>query len=96
MYKLSEAAARDIEKLLERSVVDFGLQQTEYYFSSLKSCLQHLADNPEMGNMSDDIRAGYRRFVHQSHVVFYHIIEQEIFVIRILHKHMDVSTYLDE
>lgn len=36
MYILSEAASRDIEKLLERSVIDFGLEQTESYFASLK------------------------------------------------------------
>lgn len=39
MYELSEAAGKDIEKLLERSVMDFGSAQTEIYFNSLKSCL---------------------------------------------------------
>ena len=49
MYELSEAAAKDIEKILERSVVDFGLARTELYISSLKSCLEILGENPGHG-----------------------------------------------
>jgi plasmid stabilization system protein ParE len=64
MYKLSQAAAMDIEIILERSVIDFGLTQTEQYYHSMKNCLGLLAGNPGMGNAADDIRAGYRRFPH--------------------------------
>ncbi|MFV1981009.1 MAG: type II toxin-antitoxin system RelE/ParE family toxin [Rhodothermia bacterium] len=70
MYELSEAAAKDIENILERSVVDFGLARTELYISSLKNCLEILSENPGMGSIADDIQPDYRRFAHQSHVVF--------------------------
>lgn len=59
MYKLSEAAAHDIEQLLDQSILDFGLLQTEAYYHDLTNCLALLADNPEMGNSADDIRPGY-------------------------------------
>ena len=39
MYELTDAAARDSEQILDRSVVDFGLHQTELYSHSLKNCL---------------------------------------------------------
>ena len=48
MFILSEAASKDIEKFLERSVLDFGVEQTEVYFNSLKRCLMLLDDNPAM------------------------------------------------
>jgi len=48
MYKLSEAAAHDIEQLLDQSILDFGLLQTEAYYHDLTHCLALLADNPEM------------------------------------------------
>jgi toxin ParE1/3/4 len=95
MYILSEAADKDIEKLLERSILDFGLAQTEIYFKSLKSCLSLLSDNPELGRTVNDIAPNYRRFRHQSHVVFYRVQQQDIFIIRILHKAMDIENYLD-
>jgi plasmid stabilization system protein ParE len=57
MYKLSEAAAHDIEQLLDQSILDFGLLQTEAYYHDLTHCLALLADNPEMGNSAEEIRS---------------------------------------
>lgn len=39
MYKLSEAAASDIEDILDKSLVAFGTLQTEDYYAALKHCL---------------------------------------------------------
>ena len=64
MYKLSEAAASDIEDFLDKSLVEFGALQTEAYYASLTQCLDLLGDNPEMGTAADDVRLGYRRFPH--------------------------------
>lgn len=96
MYKLSEAAAHDIEQLLNQSILDFGLLQTEAYYHDLTHCLALLADNPEMGNSADDIRPGYQRFCHESHVIFYTRQTDHILIIRILHKRMDVSRNLQK
>jgi hypothetical protein len=38
MYKLSEAAAHNIEQLLDQSILDFGLLQTEAYYHDLTHC----------------------------------------------------------
>jgi plasmid stabilization system protein ParE len=70
MYKLSEAAAHDIEQLLDQSILDFGLLQTESYYHDLTHCPALLADNPEMGNSAEEIRSGYRCFPHASHRSF--------------------------
>lgn len=43
MLELTDAAARDIEHILDRSVVDFGLHQTELYYHTLKNCLDSWA-----------------------------------------------------
>ena len=96
MYKLSEAAASDIEAILTRSVLDFGVERTETYFQSLTHCLELLGDNPEMGSTVDDIRQGYRCFLHESDVIFYTHDEQAILIVRILHKRMDVVRSLQD
>lgn len=36
MYAFSKEAENDIKKILELSVMDFGLDATESYFNSLK------------------------------------------------------------
>lgn len=89
MVKLSAAAAQDIEDILDRSIADFGVQQTETYYESLAHCLELLGENPELGNAADDIRTGYRRFPHESHIIFYTLEQSDVFVVRILHKRMD-------
>ena len=43
MVKLSKAAARDIEEVLDQSIIDFGVAQTERYLESLDSCLDLLS-----------------------------------------------------
>ena len=96
MYRFSEAAARDIEKLLENSLLNFGVKQTELYYAALKDCLDLLSGNPDMGGKSDDVREGYRRFSHQSHVIFYRMEKQHVLIVRVLHKSMDVAKQFQE
>ncbi|MCA1805775.1 MAG: type II toxin-antitoxin system RelE/ParE family toxin [Xanthomonadaceae bacterium] len=96
MYTLSEAAASDIDHLLEKSITEFGAQQTEAYYQSLSQCLELLGDNPEMGNSAEDVRPGYRRFPHESHVIFYRVGAGNIHVVRILHKRMDAPLNLQD
>ena len=95
MYALTEEATGDIKNILERSITDFGLQQTELYYNSLKNCLELLGINPEMGGVADDIMPGYRRFPHQSHVIFYQTVENGILIVRILHKRMDINKQIN-
>ena len=96
MYVLSDAAAKDIEQILDRSVIDFGSHQTELYTHSLKHCLELLGENPKLGSSADDIRSGYRRFTHESHVVFYRVTGGGVLIVRVLHKRMDINQHIDE
>ncbi len=94
MYKLSEAAAEDIEGILTRSMLDFGLERTETYFQSLTRCLKLLADNPEIGSTVGGVRPGYRCFLHESHAIFYTPREQDVLIVRILHKRIEVDPWV--
>ena len=96
MVVLSDAAAKDIEQILDRSDADFGPHQTELYYHSLKNCLELLGENPNMGSSADDLRPGYRRFAHESHVVFYRDTGRGVLIVRVLHKRMDINKHIDE
>jgi toxin ParE1/3/4 len=84
-YKLSSAAADDINELLNRSVIEFGIQQTETYYHELQHCLQLLAKNPSLCISID----GYRRFPCQSHMIYYQTHSDYLWIVRVLHKRMD-------
>lgn len=47
-----------------------------------------LADNPEAGRLSDDIRRGVRRMEHGRHVIFYRPDTAGILISRVLHQRM--------
>ena len=96
MYRLSEAAVGDIEEMLTRSMLDFGVVQTETYSQSLIQCLELLGENPEMGSAVDEIRPGYRCFLHESHAIFYKPREQDVLIVRVLHKRMDPDQNLQD
>ncbi|MFH7321537.1 type II toxin-antitoxin system RelE/ParE family toxin [Desulfurivibrio sp. D14AmB] len=97
MYKLSRAAAADIEKIAENSLIEFGLAQTGKYLTSLHGCLELLAKNPEMGREIDEIRPGYRKFPHQSHLIFYRRENAGgILIVRVLHHLMDAERHLNQ
>ena len=94
MTELSEAAARDIEAILDQSLLDFGPLQAEKYHESLKHCLELPGEHPGMGTTAENVRAGYRRFPHESHVVFYRVSQRGILVVRVLHKRMGASQHI--
>ena len=97
MYRLSNGAAQDIEEILEQSLVEFGLLQTENYLNSLTRCLKLLGDHPEMGRTAEEIRPGYRRFPHKSHLIFYKPTGKNgILVVRILDHHMDAIQHIQD
>jgi len=91
--ELSAAAAKDIEAILEQSVAEFGQLRTEKYYESLKRCLELLSENPDMGSTAERVRPGYRRFSHESHVVFYRASKGGILVVRVLHARTDVRRH---
>jgi toxin ParE1/3/4 len=77
-------------------MIDFGVRQTEQYYNSLKKCLELLGKNPKMGIDAFDVQVGYRRFQHQSHVIFYRIHSDGVIIVRILHKRMDIDKHFEE
>ncbi len=93
-YQLTEEASRDVEGILEYSVKNFGVVQTEHYFAALKECIELIADNPQIGHSAEDILHGYLRFPHESHVIFYKIFPSSILVVRILHECMDPNRHM--
>ena len=51
-----------------------------------------MSENPDIGKGCDEIKDGYRKFPQGSHVIFYKQTDnQEILIVRILHKSMDVT-----
>ncbi|SMN02523.1 ParE toxin protein [uncultured Candidatus Thioglobus sp.] len=91
MYELSQKSITDINAILDWTIENFGTDAMLQYHQSLKKCFDSLSKNPDLGIKAEHIRKGYFCFYHRSHVIFYSQIRGNIFIVRILHKSMDVS-----
>ena len=88
-YVYSKRAARDLKKIYIDTAREWGVAQADKYAAGLENVLTLLAENPNLGRRCDEIRAGYRRFEHARHIIFYRGRKADIFIVRILHDRMD-------
>jgi len=94
-FKLKARAKDDLTTIAIFTQKRWGREQRNKYLKQFDDSFYQLADNPNLGSACDYIRPDYRKFPVISHVIYYRISSNEcIDIIRILHKHMDVSSKL--
>jgi toxin ParE1/3/4 len=93
-FELTGAADRDLTDIYIYSYGQFGELQAEEYLLGLESCFAQLAEMADLGRSIEHIRAGYYRFTHARHVVFYTKIEGGVRIVRVLHVAMDPERHL--
>ncbi|WP_158174780.1 type II toxin-antitoxin system RelE/ParE family toxin [Grimontia hollisae] len=95
-FNLTVAAKTDLRGIALFTQRRWGKEQRNVYLKQFDDSFWLLAENPDIGKSCDEIREGYRKFSQGSHVIFYlQTGRQQIRVIRILHKSMDVNPIFD-
>ena len=70
----------------------WGVRQRNSYLKEIDQVFRALAKNPLMGQACEELREGYRKFPHGSHVIYYKLLgEEELLVVRMLHMTMDID-----
>jgi toxin ParE1/3/4 len=94
-FLLSSKAKTDLIKIAKYTQLTRGIAQRNDYLKVLDSIFQLLANEPELGFNCDYIREGYSKYPQASHVIYYKEYKNsQIFIVRILHKSMDVNSAL--
>jgi len=94
-FVLSSKAKTDLIKIAKYTQITWGLSQRNDYLKVLDSTFHLLAGDPELGINCDYIREGYSKYPQASHVIYYKEYKySQIFIVRILHKSMDVNSAL--
>ena len=88
-HRLSVAAAADIEAIARHSAEHWGLARAEAYLLALHEAMERLALFPLAGRDVSELRAGYRRFEHEGHAIFFRVETDCVFVVRVLHARME-------
>ncbi|CDG22725.1 ParE-like protein (ParDE toxin-antitoxin system) [Xenorhabdus poinarii G6] len=89
MYKLSNLAAGDFERIFEYTLLNFGIEQADDYTESMHNVLLAIAEHPLIGYECPEIAEGLRRHDHLKHAIFYRSQPHGIYVLRILHQQME-------
>jgi len=94
-FKLSGKAKGDLIKIAKYTQLTWGTTQRNEYLKQLDNTFYQLADEPMSAVNCDYIREGYRKRPQGSHIIYYkeHKTNQ-ILIVRILHKSMDVNRTL--
>ena len=93
-YVLSERAALDIEEIADYGLSNFGVLKSREYGQGLEVCLSQLARSPLMGLGADELADGLRRYMYESHWIFYVQRIGGVHVVRVLQKNMDFVQHL--
>ncbi|MEJ1363026.1 MAG: type II toxin-antitoxin system RelE/ParE family toxin [Candidatus Sedimenticola sp. (ex Thyasira tokunagai)] len=94
-FKLTAKAKNDLRAIAIFTQKRWGRDQRNKYLKQFDDSFHQITDNSQLGRTCDYIRPGYRKFPIISHVIYYRISNHDcVEIIRILHKHMDVSTDL--
>lgn len=93
-YKLSNAAARDLEEIYLYGFIHFGEIQADLYAAMLEDRIAILCANPKIGRIDRRVTPAIGRFECERHVIFYDALEDHILIVRILHGAMDYVRHL--
>ncbi len=87
--RLSKRASADLSNIWTYTIAEFGEAQAGHYLSALEDGFGLIIDHPEIGKPADHVKAGYRAFAKDRHIIYYTITEAHIDVIGVLHERMD-------
>ncbi|KDC51969.1 type II toxin-antitoxin system RelE/ParE family toxin [Pseudoalteromonas sp. S3431] len=94
-FALSAKAKSDLIKIAKYTQLTWGQAQRNSYLKILDNSFQLLANDPKIGINCDYIREGYSKYPLANHVIYYKgHKENQILIVRILHKSMDVNRAL--
>lgn len=88
---LSPRAQADLKNAHTYTASTYGETKTRKYMSLLENGINQLLDNPEIGRMRDDVKAGYRSLNVEKHIIFYKIGKTDIHILGVIHGRMDVT-----
>ena len=92
-FDLTKAAQADLKSIAKFTQERWGVRQRNTYLKEIDQVFHALAKNPVMGRACDEVREGYRKFPHGSHVIYYKKVDSDVLlVVRILHMTMDVDS----
>lgn len=92
--ELSRKALADLDDIRDYSLEQFGVEQAILYLDAIEQAFRRLLDHPRIGSQRDDIGEAVLNYPAGEHRIYYEARPGQIYVIRVLHKAMDMNRHL--
>lgn len=93
-YRLRSLAQDDLESIWLYTFEQWGVTQADTYLKALTQRFDWLAENATMGKPRNDVKQGYYCFPEGTHLIFYILKGNQVEIIGIPHRRMDIGEYL--
>jgi toxin ParE1/3/4 len=93
-FDLTETARADLQAIVDYTVARWGAAQARRYVDALEAQLAHLAEQPPLGRMREELSEGVRSFPFESHVIYYSPVTGGVLVARVLHRRQDPHRHI--
>lgn len=91
---LTPRAQADLDDIWDYTMLRWSTTQAERYIRQLQRGIERVAFDPRRGDVCDDVRLGYVKYLVGSHIVFFRKTSDGIEVVRILHASMDFKRHV--
>jgi toxin ParE1/3/4 len=92
--KITAPALSDIEDIAAYTFTQWGDQQAEDYVRQIDRTILAIANEPALGRERYGVPAIIKGRKSGSHVVFYRVEGETIYILRILHQSMDHGRHI--
>ena len=87
---LKQEAINDLTNIWEYTVETWSENQANRYYEAIKQACLDISQNPGQGRKYLEISKNLLGYRINKHIIFYHVVSDEVEVIRILHEKMDL------
>ncbi|MEL6549706.1 MAG: type II toxin-antitoxin system RelE/ParE family toxin [Pseudomonadota bacterium] len=91
--RITAVAAQDLDNLYTEGWTRWGEEKADAYFEGLLARFERICETPKLYAPVDEIRAGYRRSVYESHAIYYRIQDDTVEIHAVI-KHQDIGSRL--
>ena len=95
-YELSHLAQSDLDEIWIYTFENWSEQQADHYFNLILDEIESICLHPLIGRSIEKIKPQHRIKKIKSHLIIYKIVEDVLFIDRILHSRMDIENHLTE
>ena len=95
-FEISKLALNDLDEIWKNTAQQSSKQQANKYYKEIFQLINEICNNSELGKSIDEVKKGHRRINVKSHMIVYKIVNEKIYIDRILHQKMDIEKHLIE